>query len=136
MKSRKQLLLTAPAVAVSILPSLTCPLCWPAYAAVLSSIGAGFLMSSAYLLPVTAALLAAALAGLGVQARQHGGYGPLLLGLLSSALIMAGNFAFASAVGTYAGAALLVGASVWGLLLRRPAAGPTCPSCTAADSGR
>ena len=36
---------------VSLLPKVICPMCSPAYAAVLSSVGLGFLVSTAYLLP-------------------------------------------------------------------------------------
>ncbi len=40
MNSRwKHGLLALPGVGVSILPKLACPLCWPAYAGLLSSIG-------------------------------------------------------------------------------------------------
>ncbi len=39
---RKLGLLAVPGVVVSLLPSLTCPLCWPGYAALLSSFGLAF----------------------------------------------------------------------------------------------
>ena len=39
-----------PGVGVSLLPKLTCPMCWPAYAGLLSAVGLGFLISSQYLL--------------------------------------------------------------------------------------
>ncbi|SRR6266446_2520073 len=68
---RKLGLLTIPGVAVSLLPSLACALCWPAYAALISSMGLGFLASSAYLLPLTGALLAVAVVGLGLQIKTR-----------------------------------------------------------------
>lgn len=74
-----------------MLPSLACPLRWPAYAALASSLGLGFLASSAYLLPLTGALLAIAVVGLGLRAKTKG-YGPLMLGLLSAAVILPGKF--------------------------------------------
>jgi mercuric ion transport protein len=40
--TRKQGLLALPGVGVSLLPKLTCPACWPAYAGLLSSVGLGF----------------------------------------------------------------------------------------------
>src|SRR5260370_27513328 len=52
--SQKQGLLAFPGIGVSLLPKLMCPACWPAYAAVLSSVGLGFLISTTYLLPLTA----------------------------------------------------------------------------------
>lgn len=60
----KQAWVALPGIGVSLLPKLVCPLCWPAYAGLLSSIGLGFLISAAYLLPFTAAFLALALAAM------------------------------------------------------------------------
>ncbi len=42
-----------PGVGASLLPKLTCPLCWPAYAGLLTTLGLGFLMSERYLFGVT-----------------------------------------------------------------------------------
>jgi len=64
----KQGVLALPGVAVSLLPKLVCPMCWPAYAGLLSSVGLGFLISAAYLLPFTAGFLALALAAMGFRA--------------------------------------------------------------------
>jgi mercuric ion transport protein len=124
---RKLGLLTVPGVVVSLLPSLTCPLCLPGYAALLSSLGFGFLASSTYLLPLTGALLALALLGLGLQVRSKG-YGPLVLGLVSGAVILPGKFLLGSTAITYAGAAILAIASIWSLGPARSAA-PACPTC-------
>src|SRR5712691_777029 len=104
---RKLGLLTIPGVAVSLLPILACSLCWPAYAALVSSLGLGFLASSTYLLPLTGVLLAVATLGLGLQAKNKG-YGPLALGLVSAGTILPGKFLLASAAMTHAGAGLLV----------------------------
>jgi hypothetical protein len=112
---RKLGLLTIPGVFVSLLPALACPLCWPAYAALLSSLGLGFLISSTYLLPLTGAFLAIALVGLGLQAKRSG-YGPLLLGLVSVALILPGKFVLASSPFEYLGMGLLASASAWALV--------------------
>jgi mercuric ion transport protein len=57
-EQRKFGLLAIPGVLASLLPALACPLCWPAYAALLSALGLGFLTSSTYLLPLTGVLLA------------------------------------------------------------------------------
>jgi len=118
---RKVGLLTIPGVFVSLLPALACPLCWPAYAALLSSIGLGFLISSTYLLPLTGAFLAVALVGLGLQAKKSG-YGPLLLGIISVALIVSGKFVLTSSPVNYMGVGLLAAASAWALVPRRRAA--------------
>ena len=118
---RKLGLLTIPGVFVSLLPTLACPLCWPAYAALLSSIGLGFLISSAYLLPLTGAFLVVALLGLGLQAKRSG-YGPLLVGLVSVALIVSGKFILAASPLNYIGVGLLTATSAWALVPRRRAA--------------
>lgn len=111
-----------PAALAAMLPVLGCPLCWPAYAGLLASLGAGFLASTRYLLPLTIALLTVALAALGIQARRTARYAPLVLGALSAVAIMTGKFAFASAAFTYSGAALLLFASALSFLRREPGA--------------
>ncbi len=131
---RKLGLLTIPGIVVSLLPSLACPLCWPAYAALASSLGVGFLASSAYLMPLTGALLAVAVVGLRLQAKTKG-YGPFVLGLASAAAILPGKFLIASSAITYAGAALLVIASAWSLAPGRPAAAASCPTCASSGEG-
>jgi hypothetical protein len=131
---RKLGLLTIPGVAVSLLPSLACPLCWPAYAALVSSLGLGFLASSTYLLPLTGALLALAVVGLGLQIKLNG-YGPFVLALLSAAIILPGKFLLGSNAITYVGAAILVIASAWSLAPSRSAGSASCPTCPPASEG-
>lgn len=121
--------LTVPAIVVSLLPALACPLCWPGYAALLSSAGLGFLASSAYLLPLTAALLAVALASLAIQARRRGGYAIVALGLIASAVILAGKFIVGLSAIAYGGVALLAGASIWAVLPGRAATSGACSTC-------
>ena len=116
-KERKFGLLAVPGILVSLLPTLSCPLCWPAYAALLSSLGLGFFASSAYLFPLTAVLLGVAVAGLGLQARRNG-YGPFLLGLVSAAIILPGKFLLSSGGTTYAGVVRLLMASIWAVVPR------------------
>jgi len=96
---------------------LACALCWPAYAALISSLGLGFLASSAYLLPLTGALLAVAVGALGLQIKSKG-YGPFIAGLVSVATILPGKFLIGSNLMTYTGVALLVIASAWSLAPR------------------
>ena len=57
-RTLKQGLVALPSVGVSLMPKLMCPACWPAYAAVLSFVGLGFLISTTYLLPLTVLFLA------------------------------------------------------------------------------
>lgn len=128
-------LLAIPAAAAAMLPVLGCPLCWPAYAALLSSVGLGFLGSPRYLFPVTAALLGVALAGLGIQARSRG-FAPLILGAIAGGLILAGKFAIASNAMAYAGVAILIGASAASVLRGSARKSTACADCAAPSVNR
>jgi mercuric ion transport protein len=117
----------APAVLTSLLPNLACPACWPAYAGVVSSLGLGFLLDSAYLLPITGVFLSVAVVALGLRAKSRRGFGPLAIGLVSAVLILLGKFALDSDVTMGVGIALLVLASIWNSWPRRTPA--SCASC-------
>lgn len=106
-------LLMLPGLGVSLLPKLACPACWPAYAALLTSLGLGFLLHSAYLLPLTLALLGIAVAALAYRASTRNGYGPSLLGSTAALVVLLGKFSWESGVATYGGLAALFAASVW-----------------------
>lgn len=108
---RIQLASLLPAVGAALLPKLTCPACWPAYAALLSALGVGFIDYTPYLLPFTMVFLAVTLAILAWRPRR--GYAPLALGLFASGSMLIGKFFFDSDIATYTGVALLVGASAW-----------------------
>src|SRR5437588_3442907 len=101
MSRWKQGLLALPGVGVSLLPKLACPLCWPAYAGLLSSVGLGFLISTAHLFPVTTAFLIALLIALAFRAKQRRGYGPLCLGLVGSAAVLFAKFYVDSTLAMY-----------------------------------
>lgn len=109
----KQSLIAAPVVGIALLPKLACPFCWPAYAALLSSVGLGFLISTKYLLPLTAAFLVLILGALAFRARQRHGYGPFLIGLIAGITVMLGKFEWNSKPVLYGAVAILVLASVW-----------------------
>ena len=81
----KRGLIAMPGIGVALLPKLFCPLCWPLYASIVSSVGLGFLIGTTYLLPITGAFLVVTLAVLGFGANKRRGYGPFVLGALSSA---------------------------------------------------
>ncbi|OGI44582.1 MAG: hypothetical protein A2150_06865 [Candidatus Muproteobacteria bacterium RBG_16_64_11] len=117
-----------PAVGGALLPKLTCAACWPAYTALLSALGVEFVDYTPYLLPVTVAALTIALFGLGWRARARRGFGPLALGIIASAVIVIGKFAFDSDTTAYIGAAALIGATVWNLWPHRAGAG-NCGAC-------
>lgn len=117
-----------PGLGVALLPKLTCPLCWPAYAAVLGALGIPFLMQAKWLLPLTAALLALGLFALGWRARSRRGYGPLCLAAGGALAILVGKFALAWNAVTYAGVAAFVAASLWNAWPRR-SGGERCTAC-------
>ncbi len=100
-----------PAVGAALLPKLTCPACWPAYAALLGALGVGFIDYTPYLLPLTLVFLVVTLVILAWRPRR--GVAPLALGLCAAAIMLIGKFFFDSDIATYAGVALLVGASTW-----------------------
>lgn len=128
MRTWKQSALTVPGIGVALLPKLICPLCWPLYAGIVSSVGLGFLIGTAYLLPITSAFLILTLAVLGLGAKRRQGYGPLVAGVFASAAILIGKFLLESSPMMYVGVGLLVVASVWNAWPRR-AAKVVCPSC-------
>ena len=71
MRAVKQNLPAVAGILVGALPFGGYPACLPVYAGVLSALGASFLLSSAYLLPVTVAFLLIGIATLGFRARQR-----------------------------------------------------------------
>jgi mercuric ion transport protein len=127
----RQSILAAPSIGVSALPKLACPACWPAYAGLLTSIGLGFLISVTYLLPLTIAFLALALAAMLFKPRDRRGYGPFLLAVLAASGVLLGKFALDSRPTLYGAIGVLVVASLWNTLPRRYASNdPTaCSNC-------
>ena len=133
MKKRTEGVLTAPAVAVSLLPKVVCPICSPAYTALLSSLGLGFIATT-YLLPVTVGFLAVALAALVFRASNRRGFGPFGIGIVAAGAVLAGKFWIGSESTTYVGVGLLVVASVWNAIPKRRTP-DLCPACLPAEPG-
>ena len=117
-----------PGIGIALMPKVVCPLCWPAYAGVLSAAGLTFLMEGRWLLPISSVLLLAALAALAWRARSRRGYGPLGVGGVSAVAILVGKFAFDSTATAYAGISALVLACIWNAWPRR-LVGPSCSAC-------
>ena len=125
-----------PAIGIALLPNLTCPACWPAYAALLSSLGIGFLPTDKYLIPLTGVFLVFALAMLAWQARRRSRIGPLVLGSIGAVVIVLGRFVLQLDFVLYSGLAVFVSAAVWNAwpLHRQKRSDRTvksgsCPSC-------
>jgi hypothetical protein len=106
-------LVSAPGIALALLPKLVCAACWPAYAGLFSSVGLGFLLDTAYLFPLTAVFLVLALGALAFRARTRRGHGPFAVGLAAATAVLVGKFVFDSNLAMYSGIGLLVAASVW-----------------------
>ncbi len=120
-----------PAVGASLLPSLSCPACWPAYASMLSAVGLSFLAESKYLLWLNLVALLAGLVVLFRRARTRG-YGPFAVAIAASTLILLGKFVLISNRMTWSGAAILLAAFVWSGTHVQPA--PPCPRCVTTPS--
>jgi mercuric ion transport protein len=102
-----------PVIGAVLLPKLTCPACWPAYAAILSSFGISFVNYTPYLLPMTLGFLVIVVASLAYRAQTRRGYRPLGLALVGSAILLVGKFFWASNVTMYGGLVIVIAASVW-----------------------
>ena len=124
---------SSPALGVALLPKLTCPLCFPAYAALLGALGIEFVDYTPYLLPLTAMFLAVALGVLALQARRTGNAAALLLGLAASVVVLLGKFYFEHDWLTTGGVVLLIVAIVLGNR-SRSATTAACPACVSGGS--
>lgn len=109
----KRLASLLPSVGVSLLPKLACPLCWPAYAGLLTALGLGFLVSERYLFGVTAMFLLASVGALAYRYRERRGLLPAALGLAGAAMVLVGKFKFESMPAMYTGLLVLIASSIW-----------------------
>ena len=124
--SWKQGLTAIPGIGLSLLPKLACPLCWPAYAGLLSAVGLGFLISTKYLLPITAVFLVLAVGALAFRANRRHGYWPFVLGLIAATGVLVGKFWLNSNSAMYAAVGMLVIASMWNAWPRRMVVSDCC----------
>lgn len=128
-----------PAVGVAFLPKLVCPACWPAYAAVVSSLGLPFLLQPDFLLPLTLTALVSILGLLFWRAPARHGYGPFLLGFASSVVIVTGKFFYPDNTAAYGGAGLLLAACIWnnwrGSIGKHATPCPDCSGSTPEQAG-
>lgn len=114
----------------SLLPVLTCPACWPAYAGVLGALGVSFLNYTPYLLPAIGMMLGLTLASLGMGARRRHGYGPLVIGMVSIVALVAGRFVISADSVVYVGLVVLLSAAVWNAWPTPTTASIECSSCS------
>ena len=107
--------LTVPGISVALLPKLACPLCWPFYSGIVSSVGLGFLISTKYLLSLTIAFLILTFGALAYRAKQRRGYGPFVLGVAGAAPFLIGKFDLESNPVMFSGIVVLAVASAWNI---------------------
>jgi len=128
-------MLTVPGISAALLPKLACPLCWPFYSAIVSSVGLGFLISTKYLLTFTVAFLILTLGALSYHAKQRRGYGPFVMGIGGAVAVLIGKFDLESPPVTFTGIVVLVVASAWNMWPRRSAPDGR-PCCAFPDAVR
>ena len=104
-----------PAIAISLLPIISCPACWPAYASLLAAFGISFFDYTPYVLPLLIGLLLLTVYGLAYKAKDRNGYKPLVLGLSGSLLVIIAKCCESNSLLLYLGASLLLVAVVWNL---------------------
>lgn len=97
---------------------LLCPLCIPAIAGFLSSLGLGFLATKAVIWPLLGLFSFLFILGLAWGYRQHRNAGPLLIGIAGTLAIPAGNYVVMARLLTYIGAAIAIAAAIWNIVLR------------------
>ena len=109
-----------PGAFLPLLPAASCPACLTAYAGVLSAVGLGFLLTDQVLKPLIIISLLIGIAGVGFSTLSHRRPGPLVFTLIGSAAVAIGRLFWSAPPVLYAGVALLIGASLWNLWLKRP----------------
>ena len=125
----RSVLVAAPAIGAGLIPVGACPVCMAATVGVLSSLGLVFMLETVCLLPLMTSFLGFALLSLGYKANARRGFGPLLVGVLSAAAILAGKFISPSDAVLYAGLAGLSGAAVWNAWPVKKTRQSKCPAC-------
>jgi glutaredoxin len=73
----------------------------------------GFLLETAFLLPLMVVSLVFAVAALGYRATRRRGFGPFAVGVVAAVVLVIGKFFMESNTMVYGGIASLVGTSVW-----------------------
>ena len=130
-----------PAVFVAVVSHfVACPACWPLVGGLISALVLTSLLETRLMLPLFVGCLLLAIAPLAFQARHH--LQPLILGLIASALVLAGKFLLNATAVTVAGIAILVAAYVWSYRARRATGAEACcsscatpPSSTGEETG-
>lgn len=122
-----------PAVGTALLPKLTCPLCFPAYAAVLSALGIEFLDYTPYLFPLTVVFLAVSIMVLALQTRRSGNFVPLVIGIIASFVVLFAKF-WLEADGLTTGAIIALVVAIFLGTRAKSIVNGSCPACVAGET--
>lgn len=121
-----------PSIGAVLIPGISCPACWPAYAGLLSALGIGFVNYTPYLLPITVLFLMIAVFALAFRAKRRRGYRPAFTGLIAAIVIIVGRFVLSLGLLTYSGIGLLIIASIWNLWPGKNKGNISCSFCVPA----
>ena len=113
-----------PGILAAVLPKAACPVCVAAYAGAVSALGLGFLLTDRVLNPIIVGSLALSVVSVAWAARQRRRTLPLYLAVVGAAAIILGRMIWSVPLVVYVGMALLLGASLWTLWVRRPQPAP------------
>ncbi len=128
----KGIFAVVPSTGAILIPGISCPACWPAYAGLLSALGIGFVNYTPYLLPITVLFLMIAVFALAFRAKRRRGYRPAFTGLIATIIIIVGKFVLSLGLLTYSGIGLLIIASIWNLWPRKNKGNVSCSFCVPA----
>ncbi|MGH7546784.1 MAG: MerC family mercury resistance protein [Gemmatimonadales bacterium] len=109
-----------PGAVLAVLLRGTCPACVATYMGALSTLGLGVAASRRVLTPLMVGFLVAGVVAMAWSARRRRRAGPFVVTLAGTIAVAAGHLVWNVPVAAYAGAALLLGAAVWNLWLKRP----------------
>ena len=126
LKSRSRHIGLSALTTIIIAAMPKCPLCW---LALMSALGIGSTVNSAWLQPLAAGLLFLLLSVLLVRAHRRRVYGPLCLGVVAAVVLYLSKFRLNNDVGVYLSGATLIGASIWNARPPREAANETQCQC-------
>lgn len=102
---------------LAVIPVISCPLCWPAYTALLSTIGIGFFNYSPYLIPFLIGLIGFVSFLMWRDYRIHKRILPFLLSLIGGACVVIGKIIYSNDPLMYAGITGLIVAGIVNIFL-------------------
>ena len=103
-----------PALLTALMPK--CPICWMA---LMSALGVGTTVSAGWLRPITLGLLLLPIIPLVISARRSGRYRALLLAVVAASSMYFCKFQLFYDPGVYLSGLVLVGASIWNVVIKR-----------------